>query len=782
MKKNTLDNSKFIYELIFGFGIIMMFTFLAIMIIGENSLTDERTFTDATYEDFNDGWYRVYSDGTTENITPPTQVEPESNAPIVIEKVLDVWDDKDEYLTFDSTKQDVSVYIDEELRYSFSTKDTRPFGHSSPGTIMFVPLHPSDEGKTIKIVLEGHNNYTGVIDSMNVGTQYGIMRTIFKEEGWKIVCSTLMILSGAVALVVGIFVKVAYKRIIPLLFTGWIVTFAGIWVIAESSCRQFIVPNISLFSNMTYLSLIMIPYAEAMYFDTLQKGRFRVIYLLICVLDMVEAIISLLLQFTNKADLVDTLVYSFALILITMAFYLITSILEVIDGSIKTYLLEYVGIWGAIIASILQIWGYLSRPTTVDGRLVCYGLLFLIAMSYIRALRDIRGMELDMYAAVQARESSTAFLARMSHEMRTPINAILGMNKMILRESQEDNILEYARDVNSAGNYLLGIVNEVLDLAKVNAGKVNLCEKEYEIMDMVRECYAMVRPRAKANRLSLEVDMKDVLPSTLYGDKERVIQIITNLLTNAVKYTPAGRVKFIIDGKISEGKLLLVVQVADTGIGIAEESIPYLFESFHRVGEFGKSGIEGTGLGLTITKQLVDLMGGTIDVESEVGKGTTFTVVIPQGIRSVEPCGTFSMGPNGDRRVADRNEIYDFIGKVLVVDDVAINLRVFQMLLKDTDLKVEFANSGQEAIEKIKRTKYDLIFLDHLMPGVDGLEVKNMIDRDETNINHDTPIIMQTANAVVGAQEEYERLGFTDYIAKPIKEEELHAIIKKYLK
>ena len=251
--------------------------------------------------------------------------------------------------------------------------------------------------------------------------------------------------------------------------------------------------------------------------------------------------------------------------------------------------------------------------------------------------------------------------------------------------------------------------------------------------------------------------------------------------SSAVKYTPEGRIKLSVQGKISGGRLLLMITVSDTGIGIDEESIPYLFDSFTRVGEFQNQRIEGTGLGLTITKQLVEMMGGTITVESEPRKGTAFTVVIPQEIRTVEPCGTFSMGPNGDRRVVDRNEVFDVLGKILVVDDVAINLRVFSMLLNNTDITVDTAISASEALEKIKRNKYDIIFLDHLMPGMDGIQLKEIIMALPDNPNKDTPFIMQTANAVVGAKEQYEAFGFVDYIAKPIKEEELRKLLRRYM-
>ncbi|WP_052169829.1 ATP-binding protein [Pseudobutyrivibrio ruminis] len=616
---------------------------------------------------------------------------------------------------------------------------------------------------------------------MCIGTQLGITKNLFTKEKYSLVLTLMLLILGFIAFIIGLVVRATYGRTMPLFYAGWVVMCAGMWSLAESNVRQFIAPNFSLLSYMTYLSLMMLPFAMAFYFDRLQEGRYRIFYLIVSVLDVFCGYIAIMLQFFNNTDLINVLPYAFVAIVLTMLIFIISIVIDFIQGRLKDNWPELVGVAGALIAGFAQILSYNSRPTTVERGILLFGLLFFIVMSYFRALTDVRTMERDMYAAVKAQDASTAFLTRMSHEMRTPINAILGMNKMILRESREDNILDYARDVNSAGNYLLGIVNEVLDLAKVSAGKIEIVDEEYELMDMVRECYALVRPRAKASRLSFEVDMSDVLPEKLKGDKEHIIQVVTNLLTNAVKYTPEGRITLSVQGKISEGKLLLIITVRDTGIGVAEESIPYLFDSFKRVGEFAQSKIEGTGLGLTITKQLVDLMHGQIAVESELGKGTSFTVVIPQEICSVEPCGTFSMGPNGDRRVADRHEVFDVIGAILVVDDVAINLRVFSMLLNNTDVTVDTAISGAEAIEKIKRTKYDIIFIDHLMPGMDGLQLKEIMDTIENNPNKDTPLIMQTANAVVGAKEEYEGLGFSDYIEKPIKEEELKKLLRKYM-
>ena len=773
--------SRFVFQIIITCGLILYIFVVGVMIYGENFWPDERNYTDFSLEDYSDGWQRLDADGSYKDIVVPGEYEMSVSDRLVIQKkITGVFADR-LYVSFDSEKQDVYAYIDDKLVYEYSTKDTRMFGNNSPGALMFIPVKKADEGKMLRVEFIGNNNYSGVLDKISIGTQLGITQDLFEKEKLSLFLAGLLIMLGLIAFIIGVMVKLSYNKTLPLFYAGWGVMCAGLWALSESTTRQFIAPNFSLISYITYISLMMLPFVMSMYFDRLQECRYRIFYMISEVLTIFVGYLGIVLQFFNKTDLSGVLPFAFIGILLAIGIFIVTLISDFIQGYIKRLLPETVGIIGAMIAGVVQIIAYKNHPTSMNRVIILFGLLFMIVMSYIKSLSNVRIMERDMYAAVQAQEASTAFLTRMSHEMRTPINAILGMNKMILRESKEENILDYARDVNGAGNYLLSIVNEVLDLAKVNAGKIEIEEEDYELLDMVRECYALVRPRAKASRLAFEVDMSDVLPSVLRGDKERIIQVITNLLTNAVKYTPEGRITLSVNGKIFEGRLLLIVKVADTGIGVEEENIPYLFDSFRRVNEFQHKKIEGTGLGLTITKQLIDLMDGSISVESEVGKGTTFTVVIPQEIRSIEPCGVFSMGPNGDRRVADRHEVFDILGKILVIDDVAINLRVFSMLLKNTDIVVDTAISGAEAIEKIKSTKYDMIFIDHLMPGMDGVELKGILDSLESNPNKDTPLIMQTANAVVGAKEEYERLGFDDYIEKPIKEEELRKLLRKYI-
>ena len=775
--------SNVFYGIIIALGAFLCLAYIMLLNIGEATLKDERTFSDTDYESYNDGWVWEHDDRTVEPIVPGCQLNVSRGQQIILKKTITTFTDKDAYITFNSAKHDVDAYVNGRLIYSYNTHSTRLFGEYSTDTQLFIPIHPSDEGKELMLIMRSRSDYSGVIDEMYIGTQMAIIFTLLRHDQFQLLSAMFMLVIGIFAMALGIYSRVAYKRTLSISFLGWAIYCCGIWVIAESSFRQFLVPNFSLFSQMSYVSIMLLPLAFGLYFDCLQQGRYRMFYMVLWILSLVENVVAWGLQYAGKADLVNSLVYSFILLGLNAAFFLLTSIPEALQGHLKSYWLEFIGIVGCMSATFAQVLSYRTKPIHMNANYICVGLIFLVIMAGIRAFNSVLRMEHAKAAAVEARTASNDFLARMSHEMRTPINAILGMNKMILRESSEDNILDYARDVNNAGNNLLTIVNEILDLSKVTSGKVDIDPYEYDLMDMLRECYSLISPRTKGSRLAFTVEVSDVMPSKVFGDRERMVQIITNLLSNAVKYTPQGRVSLEVDGKIKDGKLWLMIEVSDTGVGIPTEELPHIFDTYNSVGaESVTDKIEGSGLGLAITKQLVELMEGTISVTSELGKGTTFICMIPQGIRSVEPCGTFSMGPNGDRRTMDRNLPLDTVGNILIVDDVAINLRVFLMLLKNTSINVDTARSGFEALDKMAKTKYDLIFLDHLMPGMDGIETKREMDAMTDNPNKDTPIIMQTANAIIGAREQYMELGFADYISKPIKEEVLKAMLKKYLK
>ena len=385
-------------------------------------------------------------------------------------------------------------------------------------------------------------------------------------------------------------------------------------------------------------------------------------------------------------------------------------------------------------------------------------------------------------AAQDANEAKSRFLANMSHEIRTPINAIMGMNELILRESKEASTIEYAQNIASASESLLGIINDILDLSKIESGKMEVVPANYSLRTLITDCCKMIEGRASAKKLELIIDADKTTPCNLYGDDVRLHQIIINILTNAVKYTHEGSVTLRIrwksagDGK----KILLIVSVEDTGIGISDENKEKLFGSFERFDNEKNKGIEGTGLGLAITKQLVELMDGNIGVYSTIGKGSLFYVEIPQEIAALGELGDININKRTQNTVYKEKLVVPD-KRILVVDDVKVNLKVIEGLLKKTQIQIETADGGAKCIEKAYNKKYDVILLDHMMPEIDGEDALKEIKK-EGCINHDTPVIVLTAYVMAGARERYIEKGFDDYLSKPVSGEDLEDMLIKYIK
>lgn len=386
--------------------------------------------------------------------------------------------------------------------------------------------------------------------------------------------------------------------------------------------------------------------------------------------------------------------------------------------------------------------------------------------------------------ADESNRSKSEFLSNMSHEIRTPINAVLGLDEMIIRESSDPVVRDYAIDIRSSGKALLGLVNDVLDFSKIESGKLDLVPVVYDVSSMVNDLVNMIANRAEEKGLEFEVEVASKIPHLLYGDEIRIKQIIMNLLTNAVKYTEHGEVKLCMDAeRCEDNHIKLKVMVRDTGKGIKKEDLEKLFAPFERIDEKKNRNIEGTGLGMSITKNLLALMNSELKVESVYKVGSDFSFEIVQKVEDWEPVGDYK---EAYRKIKEREAQYkeQFTApdaRIMVVDDTPINLKVVQNLLKKTLVQIDVTHSGKECIKMALKNRYDVIFIDHMMPEMDGVEVLNHLRNDENSINKDSVMVALSANAIAGSREFYLESGFDEYLTKPIDPSKLESMLIKWL-
>ncbi len=731
-------------------------------------------------------WERVRQDGTYETVKIPGECAAERNEVVTLQTVLPQKMKTGQYMCFRSAKQDMRFYVDGKLRQQYSTKERRIFGKMSAVVYVFVELGEEDAGKMMRVETQTDSSYSGIFYEVYIGTPMGVWNKLFKSFGMELIVAFITLVLSIIAIGASVAFRLCYHKRMPLEYLGFGILIAAMWLITNSVFRQLMFPNISLVNDMTFLMIMLLALPYLFYMNAIQNGRYERWYDALEKIVMLNFVVCAGLHMTGICDYTDTIGYISAFCVVCIIWIFITIFLDIKRKKMREYTFVAIGIFSACLAAVFQIFFYFQRSNLFNGVILALGLIVLLLCSTINTIQEIVMMDREKQQAMSASEAKGRFLANMSHEIRTPIHAVLGMDEMILRESGEEKIREYAMDIRNAGQTLLSLINDVLDISKIESGKLEILPVEYDVSSLIFDVVNMMKMRARDKELDFQLHVDERIPCRLFGDDVRLRQILVNLLSNAIKYTEQGSVALEVafDEMSQEtGQTVeLVLRVRDTGIGIREEDLEQLFTAFERLDEKRNRKIEGTGLGMSITTQLLEMMGSQLEVESEYGKGSVFSFRLTQDVINSEPVG------NLGKRIAGRAAEYEYQtmftapeARILLVDDNAVNRRVLVQLLKETKVQVEEAASGEQCLECVEKVSYDLIFLDHMMPGLDGIETLQEMRRRENGCAREVPVIALTANAVTGAREMYLEAGFADFLAKPVKPEKLEKMLMDIL-
>ncbi|MBE5852415.1 MAG: response regulator [Lachnospiraceae bacterium] len=762
---------------------IILFLLLTYLFVSQIFLPDERDIETSYCQVFQSNWTQVKENGEQLPVDVPSKIPAEPGEIVTLSTTLPETISDGTYLCFYTIWQDVDVYIDGVLRYHYNTENSRPMGNGSITRYLFVELQSADAGKELSYQFSSNVRYAGTMSQVLIGDRYSIWYHLFEGSTIKTVVSGFLFMLSLFCVFICLILKYIYKKQLSLHSLSLAIMLCSFWMLTELEIRQLILPNLSAFSAYAYWSLMLVPFPMLIYLDEIQNGRYRKLYFFPLLYSTITFFVLTLLQIFNIMQFTQTLIF----VHIGLLLCVVTIVATIIIDFYKKYLSEYIfigiGFFGLLATAVFEMILYYLNTNLTMGTVLAIGLLFLLIMAIIKSGQDLITSERNKQQAIMAKNAQTKFLANMSHEIRTPINVIIGMNEMILRENEDASIQGYAHDIQNASNMLLGLVNDILDFTKIESGQLELAEDTYNLSSLLQDLSLLFKARAGGKPISTKVDIDANLPSKLYGDDIRIKQILVNILSNAVKYTKQGSVSLkVYFRQINEEYITLCFSVTDTGIGIKEEDLTKLFDSFKRLDLNKNRTIQGSGLGLNIAKQLVELMNGTITVKSTYGEGSTFNVYIPQKVIDTTPIQNIDASLAQSRNTAAKaNKFTAEKATILVVDDNMVNLSLMKGLLKRTLVNVDTASSGKKALELTKEKTYNLIFMDHMMPEMDGVETLHLLRKDMANPNHDATVIALTANAISGCREQYLGYGFDDYFSKPIQADKLDDLLTRML-
>lgn len=756
----------------------------SIIIFFQASSEGTYSFWSRDFYTMNQSWKLIQADGSTKDIHLPTKYDASKVSEVVIFRKLPEGIKNKDYLLMKGSRQDFCVWIGGEIRTRYSDSAERIFGNTSASIYVIIPVSSEDRGKEIKITYtSNYNDYRGVLNEIGIGTQAGVFTKILRDSGVHTIIAFIVLFVGILFGILGVIYPKGVRKGTGIGYLGAFVVMTSGWILLQSPMRQFYLRDTVSADVITYTLLLIIPVPFIMYLNEMQKYRHIKLYYTLTIVDLAYFFIRVILQLLNRVDFMEALSVTIAIYVVSIIL-IMRSVFWDLLGTYRNEMIEVtVGLIVIIVGFFAELFSYKLNESGVAGRYISIGLaLFLCIMGYL-SVKLITLQEKKQREAIQANRAKSQFLANMSHEIRTPMNAVMGMSEIILQhEDLNDSVKEEIMSIQSAGNTLLSIINDILDFSKIESGKMEIVPNSYRLSSLIYDVHNMIRFRMNDKSIAFIQDIDETIPDMLYGDEVRIRQILINLLGNAVKFTKEGSITLRLRWEKVDDIAWLSMAVEDTGIGIQQKDIERLFESFQRVDLQINNKIEGTGLGLSICKQLCSMMGGSICVVSQYGKGSTFTARIPQKIEDEKVTYGEAVKKKTQKKQQCKaaENFYAPAAHVLVVDDNELNVRVAAGLIKPYGVKVDVAYSGEEALGKIKKQEYQLIFLDHMMPGLDGIETLKLVKREIKDFS--VPVIALTANAIRGAKNVYLSEGFTDYLSKPIQTEKLLDILEKYIK
>ena len=785
MKKE--DSLSYKFNKALGVLIKLCFAVIILTIIVGNIVSPDLGLFYEEAKVYDEEWVRENADGSTETFTMPTSLDLDKGEHVTIKTTLPDEIEDGTHLAI-TTGKCYKVYVDDKEIYSFDNNISKLPGMITKPIMVPIPLEAAYSGKQLIMEVTDGKYGRGMVHTAYIGTMMGIVMQTVKNSALQFLLAILLVIASLITIGIFTYVKKSNKGKVPLTHLAQGILCISSWIVFNSHLFQLVFRGYFFDGIVGFMLVIMMTVPFFLYFDEILEKRYHYIFVIGESLSVLNFIVLTLLHMTKILAYYTILIYIDGILAVYIIVMVVCTLVDFFIKKKKEHKFVLLGLVGLSVFSILEIVVTISNakmPFKMDisGISVVVGMIILLFFAILDQVKVLDAQKQETQNAIAATKAKSDFLANMSHEIRTPINAIMGMNEMVLQESNQASVKEYAEDISSASENLLRIVNDILDFSKIESGKLELVNDNYDLGEIIYDITTLVNMKAESKGLKLSVIVDENLPSKLYGDDKRVRGIITNILNNAVKYTEQGFVNLIINGVTKENIVELNIRVEDSGQGIRKEDLDKIFSGFSQVNVKKNKNIEGTGLGLSITKHLVELMDGSITVESEFGKGSIFTVILPQQIVSFDKMGNYMSHRHvsSENAPAENKEFEIPDTSILVVDDTPLNLKVISKFLAKTKAKVVCVTSGEEMLSQVQEHHYDIIFMDHMMPNMDGIETLKTSKELTNNMCADVPVIALTANAIVGAKEMYLEAGFNDYLSKPVKIETLYEVLLKYI-